>query len=232
MSSTPTAESADAPALAGTNAVPPPGALLTELRVRTFAAHDAVERLPAMAVLTSPVVTLADYRGYLREIARIYGSLEPPHFAALRAYLPSARRIGPPPNLGLRPKWPVLVAELDAQALPLPKLAELPEPPDLSSAIGGLYVLEGATLGGRVIARHLRRYLPVPIPAGSLMDFHGEGASAHWKALGAALDELMAQGLIDPERAVAAALGAFELVTTALASVEPVDPLGPLLGGD
>lgn len=201
---------------------PAPGNLLTALRLTTAAAHASVERLPPMAVLTSPRVTLADYRGYLQAIARLYGTLEPPHFAALRAGLPPALRSGPDADLGLKPKWPVLLAELRFQGLPVPALGEVPQPEDLSVALGGLYVLEGATLGGRVIARHLRRYLGDVIPAGSLMDFHGDGASAHWKRFGAALDSLTADGLVDPERAVAAALQAFELVRSALAGIVPL----------
>jgi heme oxygenase (biliverdin-IX-beta and delta-forming) len=193
-------------------ASPSPPGLLSALRLATAAAHASVERLPAMERLTSAAVTLDDYRGYLCAIARLYGTLEPPLYAALRAGLPPAMRTGPPADLGLRPKSPALLRELDAHGLPAPELGEGPVPADLSSALGSLYVLEGATLGGRVIARHLRRYLGDVIPEGGMLDFHGEATSAVWKGFGAALDALAADGLIDPERTVAAALLAFDRV--------------------
>ncbi len=198
-----------------------PRGLLETLRLATAQAHAAVERLPAMARLTSSEVTLADYRGYLCAIARLYGTLEAPLYAALRSGLPPDLQSSPgaEPALGLRPKLPTLMRELEAHGLPIPTptTGELPVPADLSATLGGLYVLEGATLGGRVIARHLRRHLGDAIPEGGLLDFHGESTSAVWKGFGAALDGLVAVGLIDPEKTVAAALQVFEQAYRSLA---------------
>ena len=198
-------------------ASPRPQGLLASLRLATAAAHASVEEIPAMTRLTSSEVTLADYRAYLCAIADVYGTLEPALFGALRIGLPPALQSGPPPDLGLRPKYPVLLRELHAHGLPIPPASEGLPVADLSAALGGLYVLEGATLGGRVIARHLRRYLGDVIPEGGLLDFHGEATSAVWKAFGAALDALAANGLIDPDRTLAGALRAFERVYASLA---------------
>jgi heme oxygenase len=108
-----------------------------------------------------------------------------------------------------------------ALGLPLPAVGEGFEPADLSAAIGGLYVLEGATLGGRVIARHLRRHLgDALILEGGLLDFHGEGASVAWKRFGSALDALEADGLIGSEPASAAAIQVFDRVYAMLARAE------------
>ena len=177
-----------------------------------------------MARLTSSEVTLADYRGYLCAISGVYGTLEPALYGALRAGLPPALQLGPPRDLGLRPKYPVLLRELHAHDLPVPPAGDGLPVPDLSAALGGLYVLEGATLGGRVIARHLRRYLGDVIPEGGLLDFHGEASSAVWKGFGAALDALASDGLIDPDRTVAAALQAFDRVYVSLAGAETRNP--------
>lgn len=177
-----------------------------------------------MARLTSSEVTIRDYRGYLRAIAKVYGTLEPALYRALRIGLPPALQSGPPPDLGLRPKYPALLRELRAHALPIPPAGEPLSVPDLSAALGGLYVLEGATLGGRVIARHLRRHLGDVIPEGGLLDFHGEATSAVWKGFGAALDALAADGLIDSDRTVAGALQAFDRVYACLARAETGSP--------
>ncbi len=177
-----------------------------------------------MSRLTSSEVTIADYRDYLRAIAGVYGNLEPALYRALRIGLPPALRSGPPPDLGLRPKYPALLRELHIHALPVPPTGQSPPVPDLSAALGGLYVLEGATLGGRVIARHLRRHLGDMIPEGGLLDFHGEATSAVWKGFGATLDSLAADRLIDPDRTVAGALQAFDQVYAWLAGAETGHP--------
>ncbi len=88
----------------------------------------------------------------------------------------------------------------------------------LSTAIGGLYCLEGATLGGRVIARHLRRHLGDPLPAEAFLDFHGDSASAAWKRFGRALDELAATDLLTRKRVIDGACTVFRAVYNRLAA--------------
>jgi|PlaIllAssembly_1097288.scaffolds.fasta_scaffold04397_6 heme oxygenase len=69
----------------------PSHGVLAALRAATAPTHQAVERLPIMARLNSPAVTAADYCRYLRAMARVYGSLEPPLYAAVGAGLSPAR---------------------------------------------------------------------------------------------------------------------------------------------
>ena len=204
--------------------------LIVALRLATAATHQAVELLPGMVRLTGPDPSPADYRRYLRLMARVYGTLEPSLYAALSApgaagvgaadHLPSglaAERIA---ALGLRPKFPALCADLAAHGLEPPAVAsDALSPPDLNTALGGLYVLEGSTLGGRVVARHLRKHLGDPLPGGSFLDFHGDQASAHWKRLGLALERLAADGLIDREAVIAGACVVFQEVYAMLATL-------------
>lgn len=190
--------------------------VLATLRAATASAHAGVEALPAMVRLTSPAVCLADYRRYLAALAPLYGALEPALYAALGQHLPPGHRA----DLGLRPKLPTLHRELASYGLTVPMPPPDPPPPSLSAAVGGLYVLEGATLGGRVVARHLRRYLGVALQAGGLLDFHGDDASAAWKRFGGLLDALAADGLIATGPASDAALDTFGRVQRALAAID------------
>ena len=75
-------------------------------------------------------------------------------------------------NFDRRKKIPLLEYDLYVLGYPsfLPLCTDLPELPDFAHVLGCLYVLEGATLGGQIIARHIRkkyrawtRQLAVPI---------------------------------------------------------------------
>ncbi len=81
-----------------------------------------------------------------------------------------------------------------------------------SLAVGGLYVLEGATLGGRTIARHLRQVLGDALGSATFLDFHGTQTSDVWKQFAAALNQLAAQGTLQPDVVIAGALKVFEQV--------------------
>jgi heme oxygenase len=58
-----------------------------------------------------------------------------------------------------------------------------------AQAVGCLYVLEGATLGGQIISRHVRRTLGLTPETGARF-FHGNGARTAdmWRTFRAALD--------------------------------------------
>lgn len=186
---------------------PPPHLdLALALRRATAGIHAEIERLPLMARLNSDTVTLDDYRQYLRVIVTIHAPLEGWLYARLDADMRQ--------RLGVRPKLPALLADLEEQRLSCnaPMLAvmpmpELPEHP--ATTVGGLYVLEGATLGGRTIARHLRRVLGESIGGARLLDFHGRQTSATWKDFTSALNALAAEGLLTPDAVIAGALAVF-----------------------
>lgn len=129
----------------------PMSLLLTRLRDETREFHDAVERqLGLFDRHWSP----AKYRGLLQ---RLLGYYEP-----LELRLESAVNWS---ELGFdwprRRKTSLLQRDLlstgDSLTLlsELPRCSDLPEVGGLPQALGCLYVLEGATLGGRVICRHL-----------------------------------------------------------------------------
>ena len=69
-------------------------------------------------------------------------------------------------------------SEIDA----LPSCVLLPEPETEAGAIGCLYVLEGATLGGKLISRHLKESLAITrLNGGSFYDAYGARVGMMWK---------------------------------------------------
>ena len=200
-------------------------ALIVALRLATAPIHDAVERLPGMLRLMGPDVTMADYHRFLLRLGRLYGSLEPACYAVLEApgaTLPDGPGSAPSSaGLRLRPKYPAIAADLAANGLSQPPFdLALDAPLGLDTALGALYILEGSSLGGRVIARHLRRHLGDPLPGEHFFQFHEDHAAADWKAFGLALADLAAAGLIDPEAVIAAARGVFTTIYETLATLD------------
>ncbi len=204
--------------------------LIVELRSATADLHAAVERLPVMVALMAPAVTRADYRRYLLLMAKVYGALEPPIYSVLESELAAHPELRP----RLRPKLPALLADLVAQGIEPPRPAASLDPAatlelaDLGMAVGGLYVLEGASLGARVIAKHLRRRLREDaaelLEGGAFLGLQASGAgsaSTDWKDLVAQLEHLAASGLIEPMQAIHGARTLFERVHLILGAGEP-----------
>lgn len=194
-----------------------PGELMQALRANTAALHAATEQLALMRQLMSPEVDLGIYRAYLAAIAAPYATIEP-HLHMLCAPATLAR-------LGVQPKLPALMRDLAALQLEPCQLADNQSDyltavvRNEADALGGLYVLEGATLGGRVISRQLTRNLgPAPqcLPLEFLSSSHNPQPAQSWRQFGSALEaEVNAQGQ-DPNRLLTAATAVFEIVHQAL----------------
>lgn len=180
-----------------------PETILVRLKAETKAEHDAIERV---LDLTSEALTLAAYR---ERLERLYGFHRPVE-ARLEAV--------PGVDLHARRKHPLLLDDLRALGTDdperLPVCAELPPLAGPADRFGCLYVLEGATLGGRVITRHVARTLGVT-PARGGRFFHGYGArtGAMWQEFGGAL-AAFAEAPASHDRIVAAAVATFRTLRT------------------
>ena len=174
--------------------------ILAELKVATAEIHARTERLlPSLALL-------ATRDGYVRCLLVLHG------FHA--AWEPAIWRTAGVKEAGFRGgEWAkVSLIERDLRFLGVgeEQLAISIERPVLDScaaALGALYVLEGATLGGQVIERHASRAVGVSAQAGGSY-FHGYGARTGdmWRAFGDALSawvghngqsESIVQGAVD-----------------------------------
>ncbi len=164
--------------------------ILERLRAETRAAHEAIEHDLAWE---TRVATRVGYRALLARFWGFHAVLEP----ALGETLDEPAFFEP------RRRLAHLVADLrflgldDAaiQALPRPRLAL---PSDRDEAFGALYVLEGSTLGGQVIAKHIGRQLGLSTEDGCrYYAAHGRDTGAMWKAFRLRLAEEAARGRAD-----------------------------------
>ncbi|WP_440995378.1 biliverdin-producing heme oxygenase [Arhodomonas sp. SL1] len=136
--------------------------VLDELRRQTAPAHRRLECHPLLGALLRRELTCDRYTTILGMFYRYYRALEPA--LAMWAGDPRLLRAG----YRYRPRAPLLREDLSAlgrgQGRAGPPKDALPGTPPLDSgdaALGVLYVIEGATMGGRVIAPRLRETLGV-----------------------------------------------------------------------
>jgi heme oxygenase len=176
---------------------------MQRLRQATRSAHERIElALP----LFDPSLTRASY---IRVLESFHGFYAPLELLCERVAGPVRKEL----DLASRAKTPLLVTDLGAMGrtpadlLALRRCRALPKVTLASHATGVLYVLEGATLGGEVIARHLRGALGIDASSGAAF-FSGYGAQTRvmWMRFAAYVDG--AAGL-DLDDSIAAANGTF-----------------------
>ena len=177
-----------------------PSSLHARLRTETAPAHERLER--SLDLLRRPL----DRDRFTTLLIGFYGfhrAWEP----ALARRLPAAFIPGP--------RVPLIEQDLGVLGLgddtigAIPRCAQataLGDHPD--TALGSVYVLEGSTLGGRVIARHLGE-APWWPPAGlRYFDPYGDETASRWRHT---LAQLAAAGG-DADRIVAGAVRTFEIL--------------------
>lgn len=169
--------------------------LLDRLKEETRHAHD---RIGEDLALMRGDLSLAAYGTLLTRLHGFLAGWEPAVDAAL----------GDPAFLAPRRKTGLLAADLHRLGLKHgPACRDLPALPSRAAALGSLYVMEGATLGGQVIRRHVE----------GLFGFGADGPTAYFGSYGTQVgrrwqemrDRLAAlPDQVAPE-AVAAALATF-----------------------
>lgn len=180
--------------------------ILDSLRQRTRPHHERAER--TLAIMDAGLERAA----YRETLAALHGF-----------YLPMEARLAAVPALPLdlapRRKAALLARDLralglgDAAIAALPRCPALPAPTSAGEALGCLYVLEGATLGGQVISRHLARTLGIGATTGAaFFGSYGARVGPMWQAFRATLVEHAARHG-DDEAIVAAAGATFDAFT-------------------
>jgi heme oxygenase (biliverdin-IX-beta and delta-forming) len=179
-------------------------AMLARLKQQTAAHHRRVERC---FPILHPGLSLADYIAWLECLYGFHAPFE-------EAIAPWAEQLAI--DWDARRKVPWLRRDLAILRMPaerlgaLPMCRDLPELPGLEEVFGALYVLEGATLGGRFIAQHLTGSLGVSAAAGcAYFVSYGEELEMRWQAFCARLT-VVAAGPDAERRVIGAACRQFE----------------------
>ena len=177
--------------------------LLSRLRTETRAQHDAIEQT---LLLMDDDLTV---EGYGRRLQQFYGFYKPVEARILDRSGPVA------PWLAVRErrKTPALEADLKALGLAaaqLPLCASLPPLASAAECFGCLYVLEGASLGGLIISRHVEQKLGMSAACGgSFFGGYGEHTGAMWQQFRAAITAF-SSGTDEQDAVVDSARATFE----------------------
>ncbi len=169
------------------------------------------EQLEARIDLLGRGWSLSFYRLLLQKFYGFYSVVEPPLFGR-----PEWQQLGF--DIEPRRKTELLRRDLGHLGLEAGQIEALPRPenaPPLSSfpsLLGCAYVLEGATLGGQVITRHLRREIGIePEQGGAFFASYGALVGPMWREFVALLDTFPVSvdeqsALVESARATFAAL--------------------------
>ena len=148
---------------------PADSGFLAFLREETAEAHRQLESLPLSRQIIAPGVSLVDYRRYLEVMYPVVAETEDRIFPLLREALP---------DLDLRRKLSLI--ESDLEVLGSDRKEKIPgffagdDVLTVYHAMGVMYVMEGSTLGGRVILKNLTASLGLSEDRG-LRFFSGYG---------------------------------------------------------
>lgn len=180
--------------------------LMSRLKQATLNQHREVDALIPVLHPTLSRVT------YARLLAQLQAVVQPLETRLMVFPMPTAF------ELHLRLKAPLLARDLECLCPPPPVVPAIPQLPGLPEGLGALYVLEGATLGGQIIARHLQRHLGITSQSGGAY-FHAYGAATgqKWRTLGDAMNQRVAPE--DEERVIAGAQHTFDLFRQVLNGV-------------
>ena len=180
--------------------------ILNRLKQATQTRHAALE---SRSILLDPSLSFTAYRNCL---LRFFG-----YYAPLELLLLGANRWS---DAGLAhtawQKAPLLAQDLltlgdtPDQLEQAPKCQSLPDLSTTARVFGCLYVIEGATLGGQIVTRHLVDTLAVTAQCGgAFFRGYGEHTGSRWKAFGTQLTAFASRSGSDDE-IVASANETFE----------------------
>ena len=144
--------------------------ILKRLREETTRNHTAIE---SQMPLLDPSMSLDTYRELLSRFWGYYAPLEQQLQNETAMYWPESEYVW-----SEREKAPLLAQDLRAlgqTAAMYPKCSDLPPLTTPAHVLGCLYVVEGASLGGQIISKHLDSNLGLTPESGAAF-FHGYGS--------------------------------------------------------
>ena len=176
-----------------------------ELRTRTAASHEALEAHTYSQSITTPGITMDAYVRYLHIMQQVVVGIEGSLYPILADVVPDieARR---------KDGWMQEdLFHLKASNNPFPAFSLAQQSPSVPFALGAFYVLEGSTLGGRVILKSLAPALNITAEQGARY-FAGYDAATGpmWQQFLKSLARYAASAPDREEEIIAGAQSAFE----------------------
>ena len=181
-------------------------AVLVRLRAETRSEHDAIEQ---SLDLIGDDLTLSNYRHRLEQFYGFYQPLEDQMRRLdnwLAPWLDAKERV----------KTPLLAQDLRTLGCKsldsLPRCSHLPALESAAGYFGCMYVLEGSTLGGQVISRHICEKLGVTsLSGGRFFEGYGRRTGFMWQQFRVAISEF-ATTSDTQDQVVAAARSTFAML--------------------
>lgn len=151
--------------------------ILGKLKEATRTQHENLEN--TVDVMNN-MFSLDNYKTLLTKFYRFYAAIEPK--VAANDLLSAGF------DFSARRKLPLLEKDLKALGIfenvqkETALWTDLPALDSTAKAFGSLYVMEGATLGGQVIMRHLKQHLDItPENGGAFFNSYGANVGPMWK---------------------------------------------------
>jgi heme oxygenase (biliverdin-IX-beta and delta-forming) len=192
----------------------PPSAYRRQLRAATQDLHDSLEQ---KLDLLRPNLDLRNYRQLLE---RTYGYYEPlearlTDFADHKSWSHEVISRCKSSALQADLRWLGVKQQTIAD---LPRATQLPPVENFADVLGVMYVLEGASLGGKVLARHFHSRWGLSKNGGaSFFNFYGPELTENWDRYIEWLESSLSEK--DLPRAIATARATFETMSTWLLGV-------------
>lgn len=162
--------------------------VLQDLKEKTLEQHRQLESHPLLHQLTSadlslPVYTtiLSKFYGFFSPLEKLVSQCSPENYLA---------------DFPERRKTQLFLQDLEKldQDVQIDLCNNLPAIPDIDSAMGALYVMEGSTLGGQMISRHVEKTLGLTPSHGTAFFYgYGKDTGKRWKKFQEALQHFAAQ---------------------------------------
>jgi heme oxygenase len=175
--------------------------IMQQLKQQTRPHH---VRLEQRLHLPHAITSLDDYVYLLRRLYGFYAPVEQQLSDVLVDTLPEL-------NLERRMKRSLIVQDLQTLGIQeqeitnLPRCCDLPAIPSIPHALGCLYVLEGATLGGQIIIRQLVSTLAISATGGgAFYSSYGNDVGPMWKSFCQVLQNVALSPAVEEAMVIAA----------------------------
>lgn len=183
--------------------------LREKLKSYTASFHTALENTKLAKSLADGTVTRSDYQRYLQYLAAIHAKLE----NQIQQF-PEWENFSI--EISQRVRYPLLQQDLaslgclESDTLTLPSL-EVPW--SFATAVGVMYVLEGSTMGGRILTQRLSHIIGKDgVPSTRYFQAYGDLTMSRWSEYCTFLDEFASRDSYAQDKVILAACAMFLLL--------------------